>query len=369
MMAMCEGTVRRSVSTAACASTAATTTRTAPLLLLECGDFFVSEDGISRTLYFHNGRKRASPVVEEIYDMKAASKTYLVRNQKQTATKVHPGDADNHISLLRAADPHCSFRSYVLQAKIDIHEMKDIVHIGTGATTWEASIVASIFFSEHPHLLQGDLIEIGCGLGLSGILIALAPSFSGQSTNLHSITLTDYCRDVLKQCESNVQGASAAFSADHSGMFPSFFVSKLDWNSFIKHPNGKYGSYDTILACDVAYHYEDVEAIGIAVQGLLKRSTTAKAHLFGPCNRSVLLEVVRYMKVNLNMAVEVETIDMSRMRLKPRTNSVAWKNVNLDECRVASSETPKYLHVTVAHRLDGSERTAPRQDACVFDID
>ena len=45
---------------------------------------------------------------------------------------------------------------------------------GTGVTTWEISIAMALFFSFNPTLMAGNMLELGSGIGLGGILTQVA---------------------------------------------------------------------------------------------------------------------------------------------------------------------------------------------------
>ena len=241
-------------------------------------------------------------------------------------------------------------------AKIRVQEVKEGVEgVGTGATTWEASVVAALYFHSHPHLLRGDLLELGCGTGVGGILNLVEPILAGTTKHwdLRSVTFSDCNEKVLKHCRQNVQ---AVVSEYDQHWFPSIIVTHLDWYGFDSSHRGR---YHTVLACDCAYRHCDVEALGRALRDLLSRDHhDAKIHLFGPESRAVLHEVIHYLREDLGMHVTTELVHLNRSRLRPkhkRSRSGSWKGASLSEC-VAVSECvfstksySEYLHVTASH--------------------
>lgn len=287
--------------------------------------------------------------MEERYDLNRAEKTFTLRKA------LDPLD-DNSSLPVRAGQQ--------VWAQIHIQEIaEDSGRNGifeTGCITWEASIAASLYFSSNPLLLQGDLIELGCGVGYGGILTAMGPILTEKYSPLQSITFTDYNLDVLKCCKQNIHRAFAAFP--ERDLLPLVNVSILDWNDF--NPNFNcYQRYQTVLAYDCAYRYSDVNAFGRAVKGLLHEDDSSRIHLFAPYNRSVMYEVMRYLRDDLNMHVVSDTIDMDRYHLRPGDTCSSWKDATISDCAVAAKCNSKFLHVTA------SFSQAKGSSMPLFDID
>lgn len=85
---------------------------------------------------------------------------------------------------------------------------------GTGATTWEASIAMPLYFESHLDELQGDVLELGSGVGLGAIMTQSVVEamvnreqlfFGGAQNVVTSVTLSDVNAEVLRQCERNLQ--------------------------------------------------------------------------------------------------------------------------------------------------------------------
>jgi len=307
-----------------------------PLLLLLGGEFYVSPSGITRTLYSLHSTNSSTQdsllSIEERHDMQAARKTFVVRaKQSRDAT-----------SLGRSI------------ASIDIKEIDQrlLSSAGTGIITWEASIAMSLYFRTHPDKFVGDIVELGCGLGHGTVL----SSMGGDSHQIKSITLTDGSPKVLNQCKQNVRHAlSSTLTAKST--FPSWRVETLDWGDFVSSNSGKrrHQTYDTVIACDCAYLHRDVETLSRTVKELLSEKTSSKIHLFGPYNRSALLEVIQFLKDQLNMDVNIEWLELNRHRLKPSSRSMShhWSDTQmtgLDDSAYASQGIVKFLHVTVTHK-------------------
>jgi predicted nicotinamide N-methyase len=212
---------------------------------------------------------------------------------------------------------------------------------GTGATTWESSIAMSLFFSSHPHILYGSVIELGSGVGLGGILtnLLVGPSIH-HDLHVHSMTLTDSNAEVLEFCKQNVQRANLQ-------KYP-LRVSKLDWYDLTRQSeatNTHARKYDTIIACDCAYRYPDLTALSTAMDTLLRRGKNSKIHIFGPHNRGALQELFRQLRDERGMDVVVEEFDMQRYRLKPLHDSISQ-----EEGEFAAKYDVKFLHMTASLR-------------------
>jgi hypothetical protein len=276
-----------------------------PPLLLEGDRYFISEDGIARTLYRTNCQSLQTPIsVEEVFDMKRARKRFVVRsNPTGNNTEVQVNDK--------------IMKGYVSPgheiSSIDLKEVEDGIFggAGTGSTTWESSIVMSMIFSAHPELLYGDVIELGSGVGLGGVLNALGP-YSSFSTEMKSMTLTDCSPQVLQQCASNVTSSTG------SSRIP-IRVENLDWYDFHRKSTkvSQYcGRYDTIIACDCACMYPDIEALTQTMISLIRRNPRSRIHIFGPHDRGGLHELVRQLR-SQDLKLEIHPIDMQRYRLMP----------------------------------------------------
>ncbi|EFK06044.1 methyltransferase domain protein [delta proteobacterium NaphS2] len=111
---------------------------------------------------------------------------------------------------------------------------------------WEASIVLANHLASIPADPDKHLLEIGCGIGLVGVVAA---QFG------HRITMTEYNRDALNFAEAN---ASANKPPD-PGLLE---IGALDWT----RPAIE-GRFDMILGSEVIYKEEYFEP----VLGLFKR--------------------------------------------------------------------------------------------------
>jgi hypothetical protein len=355
-----------------------------PQLLLEGDEFHVSHDGIARSFYSLAAGSSSSTgtgsspalALEEIYDLQGAHKTFVVRAQEPFDTPSSDGGGDgdsdsdgggarNVEVLSKQAEGLAPLGRPI--ASINIQEIDHGVFdsAGTGSTTWEASIAMALYFSSHPDQLFGDAVEVGCGIGLGGILNTVGSSMferDDSSSEIKSVTLTDGNPEVLKQCKQNIQSVLSSLPTAVDS-FPPIQVSELDWDDFVNPKTdgtSNHKTYHTVIACDCAYLHTEIEALSRTVKGLLKGDASAKIHVFGPYNRSALHAVIKYLQEELDLDVSIEWIEMNRYRLKPgsREKRHDWgqSSTSMEDCAYASKSTVKFLHVTASHKTEKSHK-------------
>jgi predicted nicotinamide N-methyase len=247
---------------------------------------------------------------------------------------------------------------------------------GTGSTTWESSIVMSMFFSAVPEMLRGDVVELGSGVGVGSMMLSQLPieSDGSSESKLRSITLTDGNHEVLEQCKDNVRRATSSYPLFRRVPMQ---VAHVDWYDYVDEHNGhetptttEHQRYDTVLASDCAYLYPDILALSRAMVSLCKRDGII--HVFGPCNRGALHELVLQLRDVLHMDVVLDFIEMSRYRLKPpKYNYATFPDAShlrhfcrsQDECIFASKNAAKFMHVRATRPPRAS------QDQAITDID
>ena len=111
---------------------------------------------------------------------------------------------------------------------------------------WEASIVLANHLAAMPADPQKHFLEIGCGIGVVGIVAA----YCG-----HRVTMTEYNRDSLNFARANAL-------VNHAPEFPAPEIVELDWTK----PSLE-GRFDMIFGSEVIYKEEYFEPI----LGLFKR--------------------------------------------------------------------------------------------------
>ncbi len=108
-------------------------------------------------------------------------------------------------------------------------EVKD-ERIPYWAELWPSSLILAKYLEQHPTLVKGKrVIELGCGLGLSGIVAGMLDA---------KVVMTDYQQDALDFAEKNWK-RNVVFSCE---------TILLDW----RYPKS-IEQADVLLASDVAY--------------------------------------------------------------------------------------------------------------------
>ena len=145
---------------------------------------------------------------------------------------------------------------------------------------WPSSIALSEFLNENSELISGKkIIEIGCGLGLSGIVAA---KLGGV------VTLTDYLPAALEFASYNWK---LNFSSDAN-------VRILDWRS-----PGKISPVDVLIASDVAYESRAYNPLLKTMKSLLKKNGIV---ILSEPNREFTKEFINEFKKN-NFIIKQET--------------------------------------------------------------
>ena len=103
-------------------------------------------------------------------------------------------------------------------------------------------------FSRRParRTLESGLLEIGCGLGLVGVVAA---SFG------HKVVMTEHNPEALEFARAN---------AELNGC-PEVEIIDLDWNS-----PSLYGRFDYIVGSEIVYHQKDFDPLKNLFERLLK---------------------------------------------------------------------------------------------------
>jgi 2-polyprenyl-3-methyl-5-hydroxy-6-metoxy-1,4-benzoquinol methylase len=163
------------------------------------------------------------------------------------------------------------------------------------AKSWEASWVLADFLAGMPADPEKRLLEIGCGLGLVGVVAA---SFG------HKVVMTEHNPDAIGFARAN---AELNHCADME-------IIDLDWNS-----PSLYGRFDSIVGSEVVYHAKDFEPLRRLFELLLK-----------PQGEVILCEGIR--RTSLDFFKEMQTF----FDLKAQQKSVrsAEKTVPVILCRM-----------------------------------
>jgi 16S rRNA G1207 methylase RsmC len=111
---------------------------------------------------------------------------------------------------------------------------------------WEASWVLADFLAGMPVEPEKRLLEIGCGLGLVGVVAA---SFG------HKVIMTEHNPEAIEFARANAE-------MNHC---EDMEIIDLDWNS-----PSFYGRFDTLVGSEVVYHEKDFEPLRRLFERLLK---------------------------------------------------------------------------------------------------
>ena len=115
------------------------------------------------------------------------------------------------------------------------------------ADLWPSAIGLSKYIDDNPNLVNGkNVIEIGCGLGMPGIVAAM---------NGANVTMTDYLQEALDFSHNNWK---KNLSIKFNGQL-------LDWRDVSKVEKA-----DVILASDVAYESRSFEPLKKSLKHILK---------------------------------------------------------------------------------------------------
>jgi len=245
-----------------------------------------------------------------------------------------------------------------------------------------------LYFGMYPQeLLVGkDVLELGSGVGLGGILsrvVSKRCENSGMSIGeVDSVrfTLSEVNRDIINMLRYNTTVAAAANAS--SGLLESdeLHIEQMDWFDFLvggtnvvaaddhsstNATNEARKKYDTIIASDCIYLPSQIKPLSETIAKLLGRDNPnhQKAHIFSPYNRGFIPDLIQELRDGKNMDVHVETIEMSKYRVKFHES----ENVNLSRLNwllgedettykrqdVVSSCTAKFLHITASFKNDG----------------
>eukprot|EP00984_Skeletonema_dohrnii_P014170 scaffold5932_cov96-Skeletonema_dohrnii-CCMP3373.AAC.2 len=381
-----------------------------PPLLLEGDEIHISNDGKSHTYYrLHHAHRHSASIeylLEEAYDIENARKEITLLQQPPSFS-----DDDNCKDTEMNTSTPSSTTTTAAQpthppSKIFSFPLQEINNgiqkgTGTGCTTWDSSIAMGLYFGMYPQELTvgKDVLELGSGVGLGGILARVVSkrcenrgkNSNGEEDSVR-FTLSEVNRDVINMLRYNTTVAAAANVS--SGLLESdeLHIEQMDWFDFLvggtnvadhhSSTNTARKKYDTIIASDCIYLPSQIKPLSETIAKLLGRDNPnhQKAHIFSPYNRGFIPDLIHELREGKNMVVHVETIEMSKFRVK-YTES---ENVNLsrlnwllgeeDEPKkyerqdVVSSCTSKFLHITASFKRDGVKES-DSSDASMTSID
>lgn len=129
-----------------------------------------------------------------------------------------------------------------------------------GHTLWAAGHFLANFLYHHPGLIQGKrILEIGCGLGLTGLL---AGKLAGNPGN---VVLTDGDENILDALQRNIdrnfpeRTPTEPGPRSNSPQRPACSV--LSWGEAVEEFRKQYGQFDVIIGADVLYTEASLESL------------------------------------------------------------------------------------------------------------
>lgn len=177
-----------------------------------------------------------------------------------------------------------------------------------------------LYFAANPNELRGNILELGSGVGLGGILSNFATRLYDDDfgDNRRSVTLTDVNDDVLDMLQRNMD-AAAESSRDRGNVC----IQKLDWFDFLGDaargaPPGTScdrSTYDTIIASDCAYLSSQIAPLSETISKMLGNGGEDTLHMFAPYNRGVVHDLIDELHEK-GMHVRVDDIELSKYRIK-----------------------------------------------------
>jgi len=187
------------------------------------------------------------------------------------------------------------------------------------------------------------------------------------------MTFTDANEEVLQHCRANVYRASGTMPPDVP-----VNVSKLDWNDVVTNEcdsteidtSCSRKTYQTILACDCAYRFDDVPVLSRAMKTLLDpNGRDARIHIFGPYNRTAYHQLIHFLREEPDLDVELEWIEIHRYRLKPgRKHWMISSGDGTATDEYATKATAKFIHVSASYKQITSSQHR-RNEASISDLD
>jgi predicted nicotinamide N-methyase len=169
---------------------------------------------------------------------------------------------------------------------------------GLGWKTWNAAIVLVEYFGQCMESFVGkDILELGCGTGLSGIFCA---KFGARS-----VVMTDYNETVLE---------TVALNASRNAL-PNVTFRRLDWveligqNSTAETQMSEIQPFDTIIGSDIVYDPEHAEVVPKVIDRLLSHNPCARAYIsVGPRPESAKFQQIMVSEYGFEVLAHEEPV-------------------------------------------------------------
>ncbi|KII93969.1 hypothetical protein PLICRDRAFT_49966 [Plicaturopsis crispa FD-325 SS-3] len=131
----------------------------------------------------------------------------------------------------------------------------------TGLRTWGAGLVLSHYIISHPEMIiDKNVLELGCGTGVLGIVCASIQHLYGTEGSGGSLCLTDNNEEVLGRCRANV-GLPCNLSSRRE-----VECSQLEWGDI---PAALTHDADIILGADIVFDPELIAPLVETLHSLL----------------------------------------------------------------------------------------------------
>lgn len=173
-----------------------------------------------------------------------------------------------------------------------IHAMESQDHVGQ--QLWPAGVALSRWLAAHHRALKGDVIELGSGPGLAGVVAGLCAAYcnghrGGDSGVTRPVVLSDFDPFVLRNLAYNAAINDPSINTDLAracgGCVPVdglFRVVRLDWTACTSSSQDgsiddvPLGRFDFIFASDVICCRDDAEALVRSIAALLRKPGAAQ---------------------------------------------------------------------------------------------
>lgn len=216
--------------------------------------------------------------------------------------------ATSYMSGRSSAGPFCrswTFKSFYTPptgvetlTAIHIFEPAYSSGAGLGWKTWNAAVVLVEYLGLHVDSFVGkDVLELGCGTGLSGIFCA---KFGARS-----VLMTDYNETVLETVAAN----------GTRNDLPNLAFKRLDWLDLLRQKDASetslidWPTFDAIIGSDIVYDPEHADIVPKVLDILLAHNDHARAYIaVGPRPESARFRNIMTSDHNFEEVVHQEPI-------------------------------------------------------------
>jgi Lysine methyltransferase len=166
-----------------------------------------------------------------------------------------------------------------------------------GSSLWPSSMAGAILYCNSPTLQSAmqdkNLLEVGSGLGLGGLVVAATVCGGGRPPN--SCVLTDNDPDLVERLEQHIIDTTLIKNKNDAACALS--VHRLDWrdSSCLAGDDKKEPMYDVCMGFDVGYYYHLITSLVTTLRVNLKPKN-ARLLVIGQCNRKSQWHLYHYLK-------------------------------------------------------------------------